>query len=814
MDVSGRRQPGASAARIRIAALAAVAAIALSPMIAPALQAQSAKADARATPGQPLYKDASQPVDLRVEDLLKRMTLEEKVAQMVAVWLEKEKIQSPDGEFDAAKASRNFPNGVGQIARPYDRRAITQGPAAGAAAGTVNRGPADTARYINAAQKWAVEKTRLGIPMFMHEEALHGYVAPGRTSFPQSIALASSWNPSLLERVFSVASREMRAVGANLALAPVVDVARDPRWGRIEETYGEDPYLVGEMGLAAIRGFQGATLPLAKDKVFVTLKHMTGHGQPESGTNIGPANVTERTLREVFFPPFERAVTELPVMSVMPSYNEIDGLPSHANKWLIHDVLRGEWGFKGVVLSDYFAIRELNTRHKMFGTIEEAAQRAIDTGVDFETPDGEAYNTLPALVRSGKVSEDQIDIAVRRILKMKFLAGLFENPYVDEKAAAKKTETPDAVALAREAARESVVLLKNSNGLLPLDAGKIKRLAVIGTHAKDTPIGGYSDIPTHVVSVLEGLQAEGKGKFQVDFAEGVRLTKSRVWAADEVELVDDATNDKLRAEAVEMAKGADTIVLVLGDNEQLSREAWADNHLGDRNSLDLIGSQNQLAKELLALGKPVVVVLLNGRPLSVNYLAENAPAIVEGWYLGQETGNAMADVLFGRYNPGGKLPVSIARDVGQLPIFYNYKPSARRGYLFAETSPLFPFGFGLSYTSFDISAPALSSATIGVSESVTVKVDVTNTGARAGDEVVQLYVRDDHASVTRPVKELKRFQRVTLQPGEKRTVSFTLNPRDLSFYNVDMRRVVEPGTFTISAGADSATLKSTTLTVE
>jgi beta-glucosidase len=812
MIVSGRVTQAAKSRRIRIACLAAVAALAMVPATS-ALHAQTAK-PAKAGKDIPLYKDASQSIPARVEDLLKRMTIEEKVAQMVAIWLQKEKIQSPDGEFDAAKASQNLPNGIGQIARPYDRRAITQGPAAGAAAGTVNRGPEDTARYINAAQKWAVEKTRLGIPLFLHEEALHGYVAPGRTSFPQAIALASSWNPDLMERVFSVAAREMRASGANLALAPVVDVARDPRWGRIEETYGEDPYLVGEMGLGAIRGFQGSTLPLGKDKVFVTLKHMTGHGQPESGTNIGPANVTERTLREMFFPPFERAVTELPVMSVMPSYNEIDGLPSHANRWLIHDVLRQEWGFKGVVLSDYFAIRELNTRHKMFATLDEAAIRALDTGVDFETPDGEAYALLPKLVREGRVSEAAIDESVRRILTLKFQAGLFEDPYVDAKAAAKKTETPDAIALARQAARESVVLLKNANGLLPLDASGIKRMAVIGTHAKDTPIGGYSDVPRHVVSVLEGMQAEGKGKFEVDFAEGVKLTKARIWAQDQVELVDDATNDRLRAEALETAKNADVIVLVLGDNEQLSREAWADNHLGDRNSLDLIGPQNKLAAELFALGKPVVVILLNGRPLSVNYLAEKAPALVEGWYLGQETGNALADVIFGRYNPGGKLPVTIAKDVGQLPMFYNRKPSARRGYLFADTQPLYPFGFGLSYTSFDIAAPVLEKAEIGIAGTVKVSVDVTNTGTRAGDEVVQLYVRDEEASVTRPVLELKRFKRVTLAPGEKKTVAFELTPRDLSFYNVDMKRVVEPGTFTISSGPNSATLKSVKLTVK
>lgn len=804
---------GTGARRIRAAFLVSIclAGSALSPAVAPVL-AQSAAAQ------QLPYQDAAQPVNVRVEDLLQRMTLEEKVAQLLSIWEQKGKIQAANGDFSPEKASAAFPNGLGQIARPSDKRGV-EAPAAGGAgaagatAGVANRGPEATARYINDAQRWAVEKTRLGIPMLMHEEALHGYVAPGATSFPQSIALASTFDTGLVERVFTVASREMRARGAQLALAPVVDVARDLRWGRIEETYGEDPHLVSEMGVASIRGFQGKTLPLAPDKVFVTLKHMTGHGQPESGTNIGPAQISERTLREVFFPPFERAVTELPVMGVMPSYNEIDGLPSHANRWLLTDVLRGEWGFKGAVISDYFAIREMVTRHRMFTDIKEAAARAMDAGVDVETPDGEGYVHLPELVKAGKVSQAQVDDAVRRVLTMKFQAGLFENPYADAGKAAAKTNTPDAIALAREAAQKAIVLLKNEKQMLPLDASRIRRLAVVGTHARDTPIGGYSDIPNHVVSVLEGMRTAGKGKFEVDYAEGVRLTKSRSWSADAVDLVEPEVNAKLADEAVAAAGKADVIVLVLGDNEQLSREAWADNHLGDRSALDLVGPQDELAKRILALGKPVVVVLLNGRPLAVNYLAENAPALIEGWYLGEQTGNAIADVVFGKVNPGGKLPVSFARSVGQLPVFYNHKPSARRGYLFDTTKPLFPFGYGLSYTSFDISAPRFAKTEIGINEPVEVSVDVANTGMRAGDEVVQLYLRDDAASVTRPVKELRHFQRVTLRPGEKRTVKFTLTPRDLSLWNIEMKRVVEPGTFTVSAGPNSVDLKSATLTV-
>ena len=742
------------------------------------------------------------------------MTLDEKAAQLQTVWEHKDKIQTPDGTFSPTSASQNFPNGIGQIARPSDRRGVTQGNGgAGASAGSHGRGARETAEYINAAQHWAVENTRLGIPILMHEESLHGYVARDATSFPQAIALASTWDPALLTRVFGVAAREMRARGALLALAPVVDVARDPRWGRIEETYGEDPYLVGAMGVAAIKGFQGTTLPLAPDKVFVTLKHLTGHGQPENGTNVGPAPYGERDLRENFFPPFEKAVKTLPIRSVMASYNEIDGIPSHANKWLLTKVLRDEWGYKGAVVSDYFAIRELMTRHKMFNNIADAAVRAMDSGVDAETPDGEAYALLPQLVRSGRVPQAEVDTAVRRMLELKFQSGLFEHPYADAASADAKTATPDAVALARQAGREAIVLLKNDRGLLPLDASKIHRLAVLGTHARDTPIGGYSDEPRHVVSLLEAMQEEGKGRFAVDYSEGVRITEGHCWSCDEVKLTPAAVNRKLIAAAVQTARKADVVVMVLGGNEQTSREGWADTHLGDRDSLDLLGQQNDLAKAIFALGKPTVVILLNGRPLSVNYLAERAPALLEGWYLGQETGHALTDVLFGRYDPGGKLPVSIARNVGQLPIFYNYKPTARRGYLFDTTKPLYPFGYGLSYTSFEVGAPRFATPTIAAGQNAQVSVDVANTGKRAGDEVVQLYVRDDAASVTRPVIELKRFERVTLQPGERRTVTFQLTPEDLSLWNPDMKRVEEPGTFTISSGPNSVDLKSATLTV-
>ena len=592
----------------------------------------------------------------------------------------------------------------------------------------------------------------------------------------------------------------------------MVDVARDPRWGRIEETFGEDPFLVAQLGIAAVRGLQGDSLPLADGKVFATLKHLTGHGQPENGTNVGPASISERTLREFFLPPFEEIVQHTNIRAVMPSYNEIDGVPSHANRWLLHDVLRGEWQFKGVVVSDYEGIEQLATLHHVEPDLPSAAIRALNAGVDVDLPDGAAYRTLVDSVRAGKVSERMIDDAVRRILTLKIQAGLFEHPYADANAAEALTGNAEARAVALEAAHRSVVLLKN-DGLLPLSISAHKKLAVIGPNAAAVRLGGYSATPRHVVTPLEGIRAKLAGRESVVYAQGVKITKSDDWWADDVALADPRENARLIRAAVRTAATADEILLIVGDTEQTSREAWADTHLGDRASLELVGQQNELADALFALHKPTVVVLLDGRPPTVANIAEHANALIQGWYLGQEGGTALADILFGDVNPGGKLPVSMARSVGQLPIYYNRKPSARRGYLFDTVDPLFPFGFGLSYTTFEIGSPELSVASMKPDDTATVAVDVHNTGARAGDEVVQLYIRDDVSSVTRPILELKGFQRISLAPGESRRVIFRIAPSALQFWNVDMHRVVEPGTFTVMVGADSVHLKKAVLTV-
>jgi len=754
----------------------------------------------------PLYKDASAPVAARVQDLLQRMTLQEKIAQVTCLWDAKVKSMDEALNLQTAKLRENFPHGMGQMARPSDAK--------GQGSPRENRGrdAASTVALVNTVQRWAVEDTRLGIPVLMHEESLHGYAAVGATSFPQAIALASSWDTALVRDVQSFVAAEVAARGVQVALSPVLDVARDPRWGRIEETFGEDPYLVGEMSVATVEGLQGVGVlnTLAPGKVFATLKHLTGHGQPENGTNVGPAPFSERELREVFFPSFETTIERTGARVVMASYNEIDGVPSHANNWLLGDVLRGEWDFQGAVVGDYFAVEQLQLLHGVAKDFDEAALQALSAGVDCDLPNGTAYFKLEDAAREGRLDMKQLDQAVARMLDLKFRSGLFERPYADAQAAIAATHTPAAVALARRAAQRSIVLLKN-DGALPLKASGT--LAVIGPNAAAARLGGYSGQPPHAVSLLEGLQARLGSVMNIVHAEGVRITDSDDWWGDEVLASNPADNHRRIAEAVALARDADQIVLALGDTEQTSREGWATWHLGDRAALDLVGEQQALFSALQALGKPITVVLLNGRPVSSVPLVEGCNALVEAWYLGQEGGHALADVLAGDINPGGKLPLSVARHVGQLPIFYNHKPSARRGYLFDETAPLFPFGFGLSYTRFAFSAPRLSEHSMATNGSVQVSVDVRNVGDCAGDEVVQLYVRDRVASVTRPVKELKGFQRITLQPGEQRTVTLTLAARALRMWNKQMQRVVEPGEFEVSTGPDSVQLQTVVLTV-
>jgi len=757
---------------------------------------------AAAAQAPPPYRDPKLPVEQRVADLLARMTLEEKVAQMEGAWENRQFFSDPQalfvdgqGNFLPERAAVLLKNGLGEISRPSE-----------------NRGPRQMAEYTNTVQKWFKDNTRLGIPVLFHDECLHGHVAPKGTSYPQAIALASTWDTALVENVFTATSAEARASGAHHCLAPVLDLARDPRWGRTEETYGEDPYLVSHIGLAAIRGFQG-TGPLDNAHVMATAKHFAVHGQPEGGTNVAPGNYSERVIREYFLKPFEVAVKEGHVRTVMASYNEIDGIPSHSNKHLLDDILRHEWGFDGIIVSDYFGITDLFNLHHVVATKEEAAKMALDAGVEIELPFEAAYPSLIDQVHQGQVSEATIDKAVAHLLRAKFEAGLFENPYVDPDYAEKIVNT-EHQQLALKAAHEAIILLKNEKNLLPLEKGKYKKIAVIGPNAADLHLGGYSNKPGRGESILQAIKDKVGASAEVLYSEGCKITETLPdWDANKVVLGDAALNAKRIQEAIVVAKKADIVILALGENEQTSREAWAADHLGDRDSLDLLGNQDDLVKAVLSAGKPVIVFLQHGRPNSISYIAENVPAILDGWYLGQEGGTAVADVLFGDYNPGGKLPITVPRSVGQLPDYYYQKPSAKRGFLGTSIKPLFPFGWGLSYTNFKYDNLRLAPNAIGPQGTTAVSVDVTNTGKVAGAEVAQLYIHDEVSSVTRPIKELRGFHRVTLDPGKTETITFTLGPDELSFLDREMHRVVEPGSFDIMVGGNSVDLIETKLNV-
>ncbi|MBI9071140.1 MAG: glycoside hydrolase family 3 C-terminal domain-containing protein [Melioribacteraceae bacterium] len=748
------------------------------------------------------FKNSSLPINERVKDLINQMTLEEKIAQMVCIWAEKaELLLDENNELDYEKLRKNLKNGMGQIGRLSDTGGHIHDIGLGQSA-------LGMAELSNAIQKFFIEETRLGIPVIYHEECLHGLMGREATSFPQPIAIASSFNPGLVEEIYSVIAEETRARGAHQALTPVLDVARDARWGRVEETFGEDPYLISQLGIAAVKGFQGDCTFKTNDKLIATLKHFAAHGQPESGTNCGPANYSERFLRDTFLYPFKEVIEKAGAMSVMASYNEIDGVPSHGSKWLLQDILRGEFGFKGVVVSDYFAVTELFTKegtneHFVAGSKEEAAALAVKAGVNIELPDPDCYPALSKLVAEGIIDESEIDLLVTEILRHKFQIGLFENPYVDVTKInnAEKLKANRIPAL--RAAQESITLIKNEENLLPLNLEEIKSIAVIGPNADRVLLGGYSGLPEYNTTVLEGIKAKVGDRAEVLYSEGCKITVGGNWFKDEVELPTLEEDKKSIKEAVETAKKADVVILAIGGNEQTSREAWSKEHLGDRTSLDLFGRQNELVEELLKTGKPVIVSLFNGRPLSITNLDKHVPAILECWYLGQESGNAVADVIFGDFNPCGKLPISFPRSVGHIPCHYSHKPSSRRGYVFDDKSALYTFGYGLSYTSFELSNVKLEKDIIEKDQSTIVSVDVKNTGDCKGKEVVQLYIRDLISSVARPVKELKGFEKIELRPGESKTVRIPIMPDHLSFTAIDMKYKVEPGQFEIMVGNSS-----------
>jgi beta-glucosidase len=747
-------------------------------------------------PIEPRYKDANLPIEDRVADLLPRMTLEEKIEQIATGWESSVDVVDPTGTFTTADARKAVPS-------EWDP--------------DFKISPRKSAILRNGVQRYRLEKTRLGIPALFMSEALHGLMEDGSTSFPQALGLASTWDPALVKRVFTAAGEEAGVRGIGQVFSPVLDIARDPRWGRTEETFGEDPYLVSRMGVAAIQGLQGDSLLIGRNHVMATAKHFAAHGQPEGGTNTAPGNFPERILRDNFLVPFQAAVQEAHVGSVMASYNEIDGVPSHMNRWLLGKVLRQEWGFTGYIASDDFGIQMMATTHHVAADTQEAARLALGAGVDYDLSDGSAYRSLLNQVKEGLVSKSDMDKAVARVLAAKFRLGLFDNPYVDPDAAERIANSEEHRKIALEAARKALVLLKNEKDLLPLDLSKLKTIAVIGPNAADVHLGGYSRDPGRGVSILDGIRARVGTRAKVLYAEGCKITNAPQgysgWWTNDVELADPKTQAASIQAAVETARKSDVAILVVGENESTNREAWAEEHRGDRDSLDLLGAQNDLVKAVVETGTPTVVLLLNGRPLSINYIAGKVPAILEGFYLGEEGGTGAAEVIFGDVNPGGKLPITFPHTVGALPDYYYQKPSANRTYEFSTRKPLFPFGYGLSYTTFQFDNLRVSPAQILTAGTAKVSVDITNAGKREGDEVAELYLHQKVASVTQPVMQLKGFERITLKPGEKKTVEFTITPEMLSIWNIDMKRVVEPGVFELMVGPSSDKTSTVVLTV-
>ena len=751
----------------------------------------------------PSYKNSSLSVEERTEDLLKRMTLEEKVGQLFSFMSRDSVAFDENGNYIGVRDTALLNRGVGSF---FAWQLFME------------RSHVKRAQLMNGIQKYMIEETRLGIPVFIFSEALHGLMAPGCTSFPQAIALGSTWDTVLVEQIFTVAALEGRARGTRQVLSPVLDLARDPRWGRTEECYSEDPYLVSRMGMAAVYGLQGREKTIDKDHLVVTLKHFAGHGQPNGGRNLAPVNYSERIFRETHLYPFEMAVTRANAQSVMASYNEWDGIPNHINRKLLTDILRGEWGFKGYVMSDGGGMDMTYINHLAAAGPAESGVMSLMAGIDFDLGSrGRCFISLVDQLEKGNISEEYITNAARNVLRVKFTCGLFDHPYIDVDQFEKVANSKAHKALALKAAHEAMVLLKNDNNTLPFDATKIKTLAVIGPNAPDIHLGGYSAVPMEGVSVLQGIQEFAAGKFNVVYTEGCKLTLNEQchWYVNENPVLNDPEEDrKLIAEAVELTNQSDAVILVLGENELICREAWSETHLGDRDDLDLVGMQNKLVKALLETGKQMVILLINGRPISINYLQENAPAIIECWYLGQETGHAVADVIFGEVNPSGKLPVTFPRSVGQLPCFYNKKPTNHRNYVLAESSPLYPFGFGLSYTTFEYKDLKIMPQEIQPDYTTEVTVNITNTGNIKGDEIVQLYIHDLVSFPTRPVQELKDFTRITLNPQETKTVKFTITPEKLEALDLNMKRVVQPGAFEIMVGKSSVEVLRDTLIVQ
>lgn len=747
-----------------------------------------------------IYKDHNQPIEERVKDLLNQMTLDEKIAQLGSYW-SYEILEN--GEFSTQKASKLLNFGIGQITRP---------------GGATGFSPKQTAKLVNEIQKFLVNKTRLGIPAFIHEECLSGYMTKGATIFPQMIGIASTWQPELCEQMTSRIRDQMKTLGIHQGLSPVVDVTRDPRWGRTEETFGEDPYLVLSMGVSYVKGLQSDNI---KNGVVATLKHFVGYGVSEGGMNWAPAHIGERELREIFLLPFEAAIKEGKAKSVMNAYHELDGIPCGASKKLLRNVLREEWNFDGIVVSDYFAINSIMDYHKVASDKEQAAIKALTAGIDVELPAFDCYKEpLKKAVESGKLPITFVDDAVKNILRLKFEMGLFENPFVDLEKVPENLDLAEDRKLAYEIAVKSLVLLKN-DGILPLirDNYPIKKVAVIGPNANSARnlTGDYTYL-TH----LETLEQDAFGTSAmkgIEFSES-ELPITTIYEALKEKLIPLGIevsyskgceiNDKDKSyftEAVNLAKSSDVAILVLGDKSGLTKDCTT-GESRDSSTLKLPGVQLELLREIKKTNTPIILVLVTGRPYSLEWADKHVSAILEAWLPGEEGGNAIADIIIGNRIPGGKLPISFPYHAGQIPVFYNHKPSGGRSHWWGDyvdypTKPLYPFGYGLSYTTFEY-----SNLEITVEETnVFISCEVKNIGQFEGEEVVQLYINDEVASVTRPVKELKGFKRINLKPNETKKITFELPIEVLAFCDENMKFVVERGDFKVLIGSSSEDIR-------
>lgn len=723
------------------------------------------------------YRNARLSVEARVKDLLSRMTLEEKVDQLRAFSF----FDQPNIGWEYFQKS--LPDRI-KIVKALNIDEIMKERRWGHMCILVrDLPPYDAAEKANDVQEIALENTRLGIPVIIHDEGLHGLHCNGATSFPQSIGMAASWQPELLERVASIIGKESRARGITQLLSPTINIARDPRCGRTEETYGEDPYLAARLAAAYVRGLQ-------RQRVAATPKHYAANFVGDGGRDSNAVFFSEQLMRETYFPAFKAAVKDEGALSLMAAYGSWDRTPCSCSYKLLTDILRNEWGFKGFVVSDYGSVMGIKQLHCVAATEAEAGKKALEAGLDVELPSVACFNDqFLKDARKGKISKKAIDRAVSCILKVKFLLGLFDEPYCDPEEAVAVTNTPEHRKVALEMARQSIVLLKNDKNILPLKKNILK-IAVIGPNADEIRLGGYTwndYTRDQIVTPLQGIRSKVNDKTTVLFVEGCKVRD---------------TDDSGFRDAISIARKSDVAILVLGNSGQTEGEAR------DRADLNLPGIQEELIKRIVATRVPTVVVLINGSAITMKNWINDVQAVVEAWYPGEQGGNAIADVLFGDYNPGGKLPVTFPQHVGQLPLYYNPHPTGR-GYDYIDMTgkPLFPFGYGLSYTSFDYSNLRITPKTAGKKETITVSFTLTNKGSRAGDEVVQMYIRDLVAGNTRPLKSLMGFKRLSLASKESTRVSLTLKAQDLGYYNDAMKYIVEPGEFEVMIGSSSEDIK-------